>query len=86
VPAARLQRGRPVNLECGPASVEWRGSRLVRTVVGEVARPKAATGEGELQVHGSPGLPQAASTPTSAAPHALQAVVAMHSRQRGSAG
>jgi len=40
------------------ASVEWKGSTLVRDVPAEVARLKAAPGAGELQVHGSPGLAQ----------------------------
>jgi dihydrofolate reductase len=41
------------------ASVDWSGSRLVRDVPGEVAALKRTLGDGELQVHGSPGLAQA---------------------------
>jgi len=41
------------------ASVDWAGSRLVRDVPGEVAALKRMLGDGELQVHGSPGLGQA---------------------------
>jgi dihydrofolate reductase len=40
------------------AKVEWAGSHLVRDVPGEVAALKRTLGEGELQVHGSPGLAQ----------------------------
>jgi len=40
------------------AKVEWAGSRLVRDVPGEVVALKRTLGDGELQVHGSPGLAQ----------------------------
>jgi dihydrofolate reductase len=40
------------------ATVDWKGSTLVRDVPAEVARLRAAPGDGELQVHGSPGLAQ----------------------------
>ncbi len=40
------------------ARVEWAGSSLVRDVPAEVAALKRTLGEGELQVHGSPGLAQ----------------------------
>jgi dihydrofolate reductase len=40
------------------ATAEWSGSTIIRDVPGEVARLKAGTGPGELQVHGSPGLAQ----------------------------
>jgi len=41
------------------SKVEWTGSTLVRDVPGEVAALKRTLGDGELQVHGSPGLAQA---------------------------
>jgi dihydrofolate reductase len=40
------------------ASVDWAGSSLVRDVPVEVAALKRTLGDGELQVHGSPGLAQ----------------------------
>ncbi len=40
------------------ATVDWAGSRLVRDVPVEVAALKRTLGDGELQVHGSPGLAQ----------------------------
>lgn len=40
------------------ASVDWAGSSLVRDVPIEVAALKRTLGDGELQVHGSPGLAQ----------------------------
>ena len=40
------------------AKVEWAGSSLVRDVPAEVAALKRTLGDGELQVHGSPGLAQ----------------------------
>jgi dihydrofolate reductase len=40
------------------ARVEWAGSSLVRDVPVEVAALKRTLGDGELQVHGSPGLAQ----------------------------
>jgi dihydrofolate reductase len=39
-------------------SVDWGGSSLVRDVPVEVAALKRTLGDGELQVHGSPGLAQ----------------------------
>ncbi len=39
-------------------SVDWAGSSLVREVPVEVAALKRTLGDGELQVHGSPGLAQ----------------------------
>ena len=41
------------------AKVEWAGSSLLRDVPTEVAALKRTLGDGELQVHGSPGLAQA---------------------------
>ena len=40
------------------ATVDWAGSSLVRDVPVEVAALKRTLGDGELQVHGSPGLAQ----------------------------
>ena len=40
------------------AKVEWAGSSLLRDVPVEVAALKRTLGDGELQVHGSPGLAQ----------------------------